>query len=107
MYNEFLSKFRFPVTPTEYAVVFDALLKGLLQLLRSSTLEVSMIHLLNSSIFLGETDITRLNAQINISGILCICHCVTKQNFSGPCFMEKLTGRKPGWFGINFVIIIK
>lgn len=43
----------------EYAVVFDALLKGMLQLLRGSTFEVSMIHLFNSSIFLGEMDIIK------------------------------------------------
>lgn len=42
-YNEFLSKFDLPVTPKEYAVVFDALPRSVQQLDGYSDIEVSVL----------------------------------------------------------------
>ena len=36
IYSEFVSKLSFPVTPKEYAVLFDALHSGVLQLLQGT-----------------------------------------------------------------------
>ncbi len=58
-YDEFLTKFRLPITPKEHAVVSDAVPKTVLQLPRGSVTEVSLIDPGSSGIFLGEMDITK------------------------------------------------
>ncbi|MDG2555646.1 hypothetical protein P7M41_27015, partial [Vibrio parahaemolyticus] len=54
---EFLSKFQFPVSPGEYAIVFDAVPRGILHLLRGSG--VSNQDSLSSAIFIDGIDITK------------------------------------------------
>ncbi len=61
-YQEFMNKFQFPVPPKEYAVVFDAVPGGVLQLLRSSGTYDFIFPTdgsFNSQIFVGEIDITK------------------------------------------------
>lgn len=56
-YHEFLSKFHLPVSPKEFAVVFDAIPRGILHLLRGSG--VSNKDSFNSAIFIEGLDITK------------------------------------------------
>lgn len=57
-YGEFLFKFKLPVTPKEFAVVFDALPSGVLQLLQGTT-ESAITNLHDKSILIGEVDVTK------------------------------------------------
>ncbi len=56
-YEGFLSKFQLPASPKECAIVFDAVPRGILHLLRSSG--VSNENSFNSAIFINGVDITK------------------------------------------------
>lgn len=56
-YSEFLQNFNFPVTPKEYAVVFDAIPTGSLQILKH--ISFTDVSAEVNRIFIGDTDITK------------------------------------------------
>lgn len=58
-YTDFLSKFNFPVTPKEYAVVFNALLSGMLQLLQGMIAYTPISDLLNRGKLISKVDVTK------------------------------------------------
>lgn len=53
--------FNLPVTPKEYAVVFDALPTSMLQLFKVTTADFSTIDLLYRSRLIGDVDVTKNN----------------------------------------------
>ncbi len=55
-YAEFLQKFRIPVTPEEYAVIFNAIPSGSVQLFKNCNFAKDNI-IRDNHIFIGETDI--------------------------------------------------
>lgn len=57
-YDEFLSKAKFPVSPKEYAIVFDAVPRNIIQILKYNSTVVSGSYLTTQEIFLGDIDIT-------------------------------------------------
>uniref|UniRef100_A0A8C1Z089 Reverse transcriptase domain-containing protein n=1 Tax=Cyprinus carpio TaxID=7962 RepID=A0A8C1Z089_CYPCA len=57
-YDEFLSKAKFPVSPKEYAIVFDAVPRNIIQILKYNSTDVSGSYLTTQEIFLGDIDIT-------------------------------------------------
>ncbi|CAJ1073570.1 hypothetical protein H4Q32_018840 [Xyrichtys novacula] len=58
-YEEFMLKFQLPVTPKQYAVVFDALPQGVLQLLKGSERTAAIPGNYTCDIFVGGIDITK------------------------------------------------
>lgn len=58
-YNEFLEKFGFPVTPKEYAIVFDAIPHPVIQFVRSCGSNSFEAMYVKESFFLGGIDILK------------------------------------------------
>ncbi len=56
-YEEFLNKFRSPITPKEYSVVFDAIPRSVVRLIRGSS--VFTTDPLTNTLFLGGNDIMK------------------------------------------------